>query len=502
MVKNDKTAQEFDDWAAERDAAAEFDAWVAEDDDGVAAEGYNEEALSKLEALNEKYCTVLDGNLRVMYLDENDEVPGRRFWKSIEHKAFCAHFSNIRIERDMDGLSKNAASTIPLGDAWIAWPRRAGAIGLTFDPTVDPGEGIEGRIVNGRLNLWAGFGVKPLTAEERGRSGGWTKFRSMILNDLCNGDKEFNSYVLRWLAYKMQNPALPCETSLVFKGAKGVGKTTLGEAMVKIFGSHGLPVSRRNQFAGQFSGHLVTACFVFADEAVWGGNKDDEGTLKKLITDRHVLYRAMYKEEAFGVNRVGLIMATNEEWAVPATFEERRFAVMEVSDRNQVSKPGISDEEKARRVKYWADVHNEINNGGLAAFMTDMLAMDLGGWTPRQDVPKTAALAAQVEQGLRGVQLWYYELVTEQRLPVAPGEDSPEWTGEVEIKSSVVLRDCRDWLKSQHSKLVVTHRGLLKELKKFGWALGGRSNNARKWSAPSHKEAVRVMNARIGRKVT
>jgi hypothetical protein len=484
--------------AAVRSVADEVDDWDIEDD-GVAREGIDEESQSKLEALNGTYCTVLDGNMRVMYLDENEEVPGRRFWKSIELKAFKDHFSNIRIQRDTTGLSKMAATTATLGDAWVAWPGRPSAVGLTFDPTTKPGNGIEARIVNGRLNLWSGFGVTPLSRAER-RKFKWDAFGKMILDDLCDGNEELFAYVMRWLAYKIQNPALPAETSLVFKGAKGVGKTTLGEAMVKIFGSHGLPVSRRNQFAGQFSGHLATACFVFADEAVWGGNKDDEGTLKKLITDRHMLYRAMYKEEAFGVNRVGLLMATNEEWAVPATFEERRFVVSEVSDRNQVSKTGIDAEEKERRVDYWATVHNELRDGGLAAFMTDMLAMDLGTWTPRQDVPKTAALAGQVEQGLKGVQLWYYEMVTERRLPCTPDVATPDWRGEAEIESSVVLRDCREWLSRKGARMVVTHHGLFAELKKFGWSIGHRSRVARRWAAPSYKGAVGAMEARLGRK--
>ena len=298
--------------------------------------GVSGKSVSALTDLSGQFCTVLDGDLRVMYLEENDEIKGRRCWKSVSPRAFSDHFSNRRIECE-------GRKTMPLGKAWLEWPKRPSAIGLTFDASKSPTSSIESRIVNGRLNLWSGFGCIP-----QEKIGGWSCLAAMIRDDLCGGNEEYYQYVLRWIAFKIQNPGLPCETSLVFKGPKGVGKTTLGEIMIEIFGSHGLVVSRRSQFAGQFSGHLATACFVFADEAVWGGNKEDEGTLKKLITDRHVLYRAMYKEETYGVNRVGLMMATNEDWAVPATFEERRFVVLEGEQSPSGKQPWIDNAGKSR----------------------------------------------------------------------------------------------------------------------------------------------------------
>jgi Family of unknown function (DUF5906) len=438
---------------------------------------------------------VLDGDLVVMHMEEDAEIPGRKFLKRTKPKAFEDHFGNRRIERDTANLSRGASPTQPLGKAWLEWPGRASANGFTFDTSADkPILSIRDRIINDRLNLWTGFGVVP-------DAGEWSRFRAMILDDLCSGDAVLCDYVLKWIAWKIQNPAKPCETSLVFKGAKGTGKTTLGEAMVQIFGSHGLPVSRRSQFAGQFSGHLINACFVFADEAVWGGNKE-EGTLKKLITDKHTMHRAMYKEEALGVNRIALMMATNEQWAVPATFEERRFVVSEVSDANQIEKPGITPEEKARRVAYWAAVHSELKNGGLESFMHAMQTMDLGDWTPRRDIPKTAALAGQVEQGLRGVQRWIYEFVTARKLPAGPGDDVPEmWVHPIDLPSTSVLEECRQWMASRGRHEVVSHRGLLTELRKFGWTQGQRTRSIKRWKVPAYKDAVAALEERLGKKV-
>ena len=223
-----------------------------------------------------------------------------------------------------------------------------------------------------------------------------------------------------------------------------------------IFGSHGLVVSRRSQFAGQMSGHLATACFVFADEAVWGGNKEDEGTLKKLITDRHVLYRAMYKEEAYGVNRVGLMMATNEEWAVPATFEERRFVVLEVSGKHRVTGP----HDTASRA-YWDALYAEIRDGGREAFFYDMQKKSLGDWTPKLwGAPKTEALGSQIIEGLRGIDRWYYEMLTEGVLPHPVHLNERDWELSGQFLSyKVLLSDCREWMRRNRQQVSITPKG-------------------------------------------
>ena len=444
------------------------------DDDATQAD------LGAFEALSLKYCTVVDGTFRVMYLDENPEMPGRRVWQSMSDQAFRMHFANQKIEVDN--------KLVLLGKAWLESPDRPSAIGLTFDASASPADNINARIKNGRLNLWTGFGVAPVRKE-----GGWKRLESMIRDDLCAGNESHFEYLLKWIAYKIQNPGLPSETSVVFRGPKGVGKTTLGEILVDIFGSHGLVVSRRSQFAGQFSGHLATACFVFADEAVWGGNKEDEGTLKKLITDRHVLYRAMYKEEAYGVNRVGLMMATNEDWAVPATFEERRFVVLEVSGKHRVTGP----HDTANRA-YWDALYAEIRDGGREAFFYDMQKKPLGDWTPKLGAPKTEALGSQIVEGLRGIDRWYYEMLTEGVLPYPAHLNERDWELSGQFLSyKVLLSDCREWMRRNRQQASITPTGLAKKLRPFGWRRG-RTSKTKGLVAPSHVEAIAAFEKRLG----
>ena len=109
--------------------------------------------LGTFKSLSLKYCTVVDGTFRVMYLDENPEMPGRRVWQSMSDQAFRMHFANQKIEVDN--------KLVLLGKAWLELPDRPSAIGLTFDASVSPADNINAQIENGRLNLWTGFGAAP-----------------------------------------------------------------------------------------------------------------------------------------------------------------------------------------------------------------------------------------------------------------------------------------------------------------------------------------------------
>src|SRR5262249_20738858 len=154
----------------------------------------------------------------------------------------------------------------------------------------------------------------------------------------------------------------------------------------------------------------------------------------------HRLYRAMYHEATYGVNRVGLMMGTNEDWAAPAGFDERRFMVQDVSSRHLVPQDAPADH--PNRV-YWDAIYDELRNGGREAFFHHMLTMKLEGWTPNIGVPRTAALAAQIEEGMRGVDRWYYEMLTEAELPCYPSEDIPDWKASAQfVPYELLLRAC------------------------------------------------------------
>ena len=272
-------------------------------------------------------------------------------------------------------------------------------------------------MVGNHVNLWRGWGVEP-------KQGDWSLMQRHINEVLANGDATSASYILKWSAWAVQNPARRAEVALVFKGLQGCGKGTFGWALVTMFGQQGLHISDREHLVGKFNSHLMYCCLLYADEAYWAGDVKGEGSLKSLITEG-TLHIEPKGVNPFTVrNNLHVIMTSNNDWVVPASADARRYAVFNVSDARVGDKA------------YFDALHAELDNGGRAAMLHDLLSMDLKGWHPRYDVPDTEGLRQQKLQSLRGVDAIVYEMAMEATLPCAqPGRPNVAvTTGEDEGK--------------------------------------------------------------------
>lgn len=450
----------------------------------LAAEMSDGAAKERLKDLNETYCAVFSTDYRIMY-----RAGGER-WTAVSKQDFLSRYENEKTTNPNPGKGK--PEFIALGRAWQEWRERKTADGTTFDTTAEPCA-----IVNGALNLWLGFGVVP-------QEGSCKRFKAMILNDLCSGSEDVFGYVLRWIAWKVQHPGELPEVSIALIGKKGTGKTTFGKTLVRIFGAHGMAANNAEQILGRFNGHLESKCFVYADESMWGGDRVHEGRLKILITDKDATFEYKGMTHFSGVNRVGLIFAGNEKWVVPATMDERRFCVSEVSDKHIA--PDSAPPDHPNRL-YWDAIHRELDNGGCEAFLYEMLSMDLGDWHPRIGVPRTKALASQKMQGLRGVEAWFHEMLRDGEMPdgvtVEGTPPASKWAdGSLYVSPTAITKAYQDWLHHKNPHAVVTTRALLTDLRPFGWDGGDHckigKRRDRYWYAPKLDEARALFSKKMG----
>ncbi len=193
----------------------------------------------------------------------------------------------------------------------------------------------------------------------------------------------------------------------MFRGPKGTGKGFWGHAVRRIFGEHGLYVNSPTHLIGNFNGHLEGCVFLFADEAFAVADKKSESILKGLLTEPVIMIEPKNINAYQVKNHLHVMMGANQQWVVPATGDERRFSVNEVSEARRKDKA------------YFDALYAELNNGGLEALLYDLLRIELGEWHPRE-VYETEALREQKVHSLTGEQEWLESVLQEG---VIPGRD-------------------------------------------------------------------------------
>lgn len=314
---------------------------------------------------------------------------------------FRNRYMNVPVQT---GTDKNGNPTYsPAGKWWLEHRMRRQYRSVVFRPNaaVDERE----------WNIWQGLAVTP-------KPGDWSLLRRLIVEGLASGDESLADYIIRWSAYAVQHPERQAEVALTLIGGKGTGKSTFGRIMCRIFGQHGVAVAGEKSLTGNFNKHLHGCAMLLADEAVPPGNRNAAGLVKNFITDPTIMVEPKGVDSFPAPNRLKVIIASNNTYVVDASDDERRYAVLNVSSR-LAAPPGAGADDE--RVRFWRDLRAEIDGGGLEAFLHDLLALDLGDWHPRYDVPQTSALNEQRAASLKGFDRIWFDALASGELPSLTG---------------------------------------------------------------------------------
>ena len=341
-----------------------------------------------MEKLSEEFfCVDADGQIFV-YAEREDPSMNRIKLVRYTRRSFVELCKMVRHYGLVEVSGGGKTKMIEASEAWMdRYTKKTTYSGISFQP-----ETSERMTPDGQLNLWRGFAVS--TSPE----GSWDRLKELLADTLCDGDAEFYEYVLNWMARGVQRPWEPGQVALVFQGAKGTGKSTLGRAFVRLFGQHGLHITSSTLLVGRFNAHLKDTCVLFADEVSWKDNKNGEGILKGLITEPIITYEGKGTPAEAGRNCLNIILSSNTDWIVPAGLDnERRYAVTLVQNVLQSS-------------SYWAGLHEELLEGGYAAMLHELMTRDISHFDVFK-VPQTQALLEQKFQSMKPIEKWLYDLV-------------------------------------------------------------------------------------------
>lgn len=302
-----------------------------------------------IDELNRKHAAITLDQFYILTEKENSIFGGIDF--SLEGKqSFKNQYENKIIKCSDEKIRTKA-------EVWLKSDKRREFKGIEFDPTKIGN-------VNDYYNLWRGF-------SKESKKGDCSKYWAHVRDNICNGNASTYNFVRKWLAFVFQRPD-EVHTALVLCGSQGVGKNSFVEPLGVLLGNHYVLLSNITELISNFNYHLKYAVLIHANEALWGGNRKEIGTLKAMVTEKTCLIEGKGKDRIMVKNFKHIILSSNEDWAVHLDPDDRRFFVIRVSEKHK------EDHE------YFASIQQQLNTGGYEALLYDLLNEDLTGFNPRQ----------------------------------------------------------------------------------------------------------------------
>jgi len=257
----------------------------------------------------------------------------------------------------------------------------------------------------GVYNLWRGFTCTPLEKAEDATKEmieGVRLFNEHALKNVCLDNADLYNWLMGYFAHLVQRPWQKPLTALVFKGKKGVGKNAFIDRIGNLFGSHHyMLTSSRRYLVSNFNKHFASLILFALDEAFWSGDKQAEGILKDLITGNTHLIEQKGREMYKAKNILRVVIIGNENWLVPATEDERRFAIFNVGDGRQ------------KDTNFFDPMKELIDNkGGNRLLMRNLLDFDLST-VDVNDAPDTQGLLDQKIESLNIIHSWWFSSLKE-----------------------------------------------------------------------------------------
>lgn len=343
------------------------------------------ESETMVEAINKKFALITGESPHVLH--ETTNSGGQGIVRHLSLESFHTKLAPMQF------LSNGRP--VQASRAWIKSKLRREYDGIVFMP--------EQKASDRFYNLWRGFSVKPLLRGEAStaeQTEAVLLLRQHLLENICAGDAGHAHWIMQYFAHLVQKPWEKPHVSIVLKGSKGVGKNILIDCFGSLVESNYMLTSNRRDLLSNFNGHMENLLLLTLDEAFWSGDHQAEGILKDLITGKTINIEHKGKEKFKVNNCVRVVIIGNEDWIVPASHDERRFAVFEVG------------EGKKQDTKYFTRLHDLMyEKGGREYLLRVLLDYDLTGFN-RFQAPETTGLTTQKYQSLKPIYQWWSDCIS------------------------------------------------------------------------------------------
>lgn len=383
-----------------------------------------EEMIDPVEELNKEYAFIVMGG--------KSTILRRNRKGQVSYMSVQAFHDLLKASTIQTGNGK----TKQLSQFWMSSYKRA---------TYDSVELLPGKSTpNGVYNLWRGFSCEPLAhiddANDDMREG-VRLFKEHALENVCSGNKKLYNWLMGYFAHLVQKPWEKPLTALVFKGKKGVGKNVLINRIGNLLGCHYKVEANKRYLLSNFNKHLENLLMFVLDECYWSGDKPAEAILKDLVTGELHTIEQKGREVYYVKNILRVVIIGNHAWVVPATEDERRFAIFNVGSKRRRDK------------KFFDPMINLIDKcGGNRLLLRELLDFDLST-VDVDEAPDSQGLLDQKIETLEPVHSWWYSSLKEGailHLETFENHNWPQKLGREQVRnaffSHAKQRGIKTWL--------------------------------------------------------
>lgn len=265
---------------------------------------------------------------------------------------------------------------------WREWKLRADrqVVRLSevgFDPT--------GKDKNIRCNLWGGWPTQP-------KKGEYSKLLHLLRLLICNESyaNDLYEWLIKWLAYPIQNPGAKMRTALIFHGLQGTGKNLFFESIMAIYGEYGRIVDQA-AIEDKFNDWASRKLFLIADEVVARQELYHvKNKLKHFVTGEWIRINPKNVAAHDEKNHCNIVYLSNEIQPLVLEQDDRRHFVIWCGTKEDHA--------------FYKEVGDEIKAGGIAALHDYLLNLDLGDFDEHTKPPMTDAKRELIDVSTGNVQ--------------------------------------------------------------------------------------------------
>ncbi len=315
--------------------------------------GGMQKEITSVEAINERFVLLAAPARPSCIAQIEDALPMTR-------EDFASRLDEYVIVTSVS--AKGEVQTSPAAKVWLGDRRRRKASKIVFTSR---------KVGPECFNLWTGFGVTP-------EAGKCDLIYRHIHEVICAGRNREYKALLDLIAWQAQNIGRSSRIVVdLFSTEQQVGKGVLLEkVLLPMFGLHGLFTAESGNVFGRFNDAVRGKAYIAFDEAAFAGDRQLADKIKSAAATETTSIEGKGVPVITCPTAVNYYMATNHPHSAHVEWDDARYWILRVSKRRKGD------------LAYWAALFREIEEGGVEAFLHDMLSRDVSNFTPSQDVPR------------------------------------------------------------------------------------------------------------------